>query len=732
MMMSTVHQYEPRRRPAVRRALAVLLAAGVVAALGTGVQPARAEAPWLTVSGGFATFTIPNDYVSATFGSPQLLNVEGNFGPAGNWSELGLSQFGGAWTATIGPLAPGAYYYRVAADDGRVVLKDPTNPTVVTSRPAWSTFFVPGDSAGPVAEVPGVARGSVGELTWTEAGRKRSATVWTPPGYDARARRPYPVLYLQPGADGGSRDWVELGRAGQILDNTTAAGRAVPMIVVMGDGPASPALLAAARGRYRIARDGAHQAIAGAAAGGSAAVRTVLEHPGAFAWAGSFSGTLDDVGRHVDARAVDAGTRVLRLYTGNVTDPAHNATARLVQRLGRTGVRHEFDGVNPALGGNWTTWQDDLADFLPRLFRPGARPGPRPGHLPIVREFRPPATGTSPTPWLSHDARGNTFATFETGPEYAAAQHVTVWGNTAPGGAWLRVPLERAGDRWRGTVGPLRPGLAYYQFIVDLVAKKDPANPTHITTEPNWSTFIVPGPGARLLTDVPQGRGGQVEKLTYTSSVAGGERTAYVWTPPGYDARRATPYPVLYLQHGGGQHYTDWVEMGRAKQILDHEYLDGDLVPMVVVMGEGNVPDFTRELLENIVPAARARYHVASEPSGQALAGLSMGGFQTFEVLRTHPGEFAYVGTFSAALQNSSGIDVAAVNGGTKLLRIYTGNVTDFVYPFTMSTLQTLDGLGIHYEFAGLTPGPHGWDTWQKNLIDFAPRLFRDGASAPR
>jgi enterochelin esterase-like enzyme len=124
------------------------------------------------------------------------------------------------------------------------------------------------------------------------------------------------------------------------------------------------------------------------------------------------------------------------------------------------------------------------------------------------------------------------------------------------------------------------------------------------------------------------------------------------------------------------------------------------------------------------VPAARAHYRISSEPAGQALAGLSMGGFQTFEVLRTHPGEFAYIGTFSSALQNSEGIDVAAVNQGTKLLRIYTGNVTDFVYPFTMSTLATLDRLGIRYEFAGITAGPHGWDTWQQNLIDFAPRLF--------
>jgi enterochelin esterase-like enzyme len=278
-------------------------------------------------------------------------------------------------------------------------------------------------------------------------------------------------------------------------------------------------------------------------------------------------------------------------------------------------------------------------------------------------------------------------------------------------------------------VGPLKPWFYYYKFIVDLVSKKDTSNPTRITSEPTWSTFLAPGRAAHLLTDVPKGRGGTVETLTYNSSVAGEDRTAYVWKPPGYNPRRAAPYPVLYLQHGSGQSYTDWVEMGRAKQILDHQFLRGELVPMVVVMGNGNASDFTKELLENIVPAARANYNISHDPARQALAGLSMGGFQAFDVLRSRPGEFAYIGTFSAGITNPTGFDAAAINSGTKLLRLYSGNVTDFLYPLVISTLATLDNLGIRYEFAEIIPGPHGWDAWQKNLIDFAPRLFRNDAS---
>jgi enterochelin esterase-like enzyme len=731
------HHQSRIRRPGARRRFVAALATtamGIATAL-TGAQPVTAAAPWLTVSDGFASFNVPAADIQNTMGDVSGVVVEANFGPSFNVSELGLVRRGGAWTSVIGPLPPGLYYYRLRGDDTKIV-KDQTNPTTVTSDPTWSTFLVPGDSARLLADVPEGQGGTIGTVTYPSSmpNEERSATVWTPPGYDARRAEPYPVLYLQQGADGSRTDWIELGRAKQILDNLSVQRRMRPMVVVMGDGNVPDfrkelrAIARAVRDRYNIARDPAHQALAGASTGGSQVLRTVLTHPGEFAYVGSFAGPLSVDDLRVDGRAVNAGTKLLRLYTGNVTDRAYNPTYRLLRKLDRAAVRHEFDGVGPDVGHNWKAWQENLADFVARLFRRVPDHRPSPGHLPLTHEFKPPAPGTTPTPWLTRDANGDTFVTVETGTEFADARHVTLWGNWAPGGAWVNVPLARNGDRWRGTVGPLKPWFYYYKFIVDLISKKDTANPTSVTSEPTWSTFLAPGRAAHLLTDVSERRGGTLERLTYNSSVVGEERTAYVWTPPRYDPDRATPYPVLYLQHGSGQSYTDWVEMGRAKQILDNEFLDGKLVPMVVVMGNGNVPDFTKELLENIVPAARTRYNISPDPARQALAGLSMGGFQAFDVLKARPGEFAYIGTFSAGIFNPTGFDAAAVNSGTKLLRIYTGNVTDFLYPFVISTLATLDNLGIRYDFAGITPGPHGWDAWQKNLIDFAPRLFRDNA----
>ncbi|MCK2218470.1 alpha/beta hydrolase-fold protein [Actinomadura sp. ATCC 31491] len=728
-----------------RRRLLTAITAGVLAITATAPLPAAtaraaADAPWLTVSAeGFVSFSVPAAAVEAGVGQVSQLNVEGNFGPSAAWADYGLTRRGDVWTGAIGPLKPGLYSYQVTGDDTKG-LKDPTNSTGVASKPLWSTFLVPGEATQLLADAPEGQGGKVETLTYRSGNEQRTARVWTPPGYRAQGPERYPVLYLRSGAGVSATDWLDLGRAKQILDNLSLRKAVKPMVVVMGDGTGDAAADAAAGGagsgaggdqelpelrkavadRYRVHRDPAHQAIAGVAEGGTQALRAALSRPHDFAYAGSFSGLLTDAGARPDA-AAGRHLKLLRLYTGNVTDPAYNATVRLTKALDRARVPYEFDGVNPDAGANWNAWRENLIDFAPRLFREVREHGPSAGHGRLKGEFKPPAPGTTPTPFVTEDG----FVTFETTTDLKDAQHVKVWANWAPNGSWLRIPMTRAGDRWRLTAGPLDPWFYYYQWIVDGVSAKDVSNPTKVTSEPNWSSFFVAGERSRLLSDVPAGKGGKVESLTYHSNVAGADRTALVWTPPGYDPGRAQPYPVFYLQHGGGQNYTDWVEMGRAKQILDHRFLDGDLVPMVVVMGNGNVPDFNKELLENIVPAVQARYHISDDPAQQALAGLSMGGGQTFSMLKAHPGRFGYVAVFSAGFGSGAGVDAAAINNGTKLLRLYVGDRTDFVYPSFMASLTTLDSLGIRYEFDGPTPGPHGWDVWQKNLIDLTPRLFK-------
>ncbi|GAA2033740.1 alpha/beta hydrolase [Pseudokineococcus marinus] len=721
----------PWRRGVAVAAGAAMVLGGVVAT----AAPASAATPWLVVDeSGFATFTVPVGEVEESVGRDvSQIVAEGNFGPSSNWAEFGLTLRGDTATGVVGPLEPGAYYYQVTADD-QYTVKDPTNPTSVASEPEWSTFVVAGEGAELLVDAPEGARGEVRELTYRSsvAGEDRAALAWTPPDYDAERAEPYPVLYLQHGGGQGYRDWVEVGRAGQILDNLYAAGDIAPMVVVMGDGNVRSFpdellrnITRAAERQLNISSDPAQRALAGLSMGGGQAFEVLRSDPGAFSHVGTFGAGRFDL-EDLPVEEINAGTDLLRLYVGNQTDIAYNDVHTALEALDAAGVEHQFDGAKPDAGHNWDAWQEDLVDFSQRLFQDGRYPGLSPGHELIEEPFTPTAPEDGSTPWISEDG----FVTFETTTDFADAEHVTVWANWGPSNLWLRVELSKAGDRWRGTVGPLEPGWYHYRLIVDMQSVKDTRNPTSVTSEPTWSQFLVPGGAARVLTPVPEDERGTVQPMTYDSGVAGEERTALVWTPPGFDADRAEPWPVLYLQHGGGQSYTDWPEMGHAAEILDNHLRDGNLEPMVVVMGNGNVGDFTTELLENIAPAAEEQFGVSDDPQRRALAGLSRGGFQTLEVLRQRPGTFGYIGAFSAGLSgDGSDLDVEAVNEGTTLLRLYNGNVTDFTYGSVRSTLELFDRLGVEHEFDGYYEGPHGWDTWQHALVDFAPRLFRQATA---
>ncbi|MFC7404100.1 alpha/beta hydrolase [Georgenia alba] len=728
--MSDLRQGRPAAAGAWRQMIAG--AAGMLVALGAAVTPAAATEPWLTVDDeGFATFTVPVDELEAMVGGEVTQIVaEGNFGPSANWAEFGLTLRGDVATAVLGPLEPGQYYYQITADD-HLTVKDPTNDTSVASEPEWSTFFVPGEGAELLADAPAADRGELQELTYRSsvAREQRVALAWTPPDYDADRPEPYPVLFLQHGGGQSYRDWTEVGRAAQIFDNLYAAGRIQPMVVVMGNGNVDdfPAELRrhitrVAQRTFNISRDPSQRALAGLSMGGGQAFDVLATRPGDFGYVGTFGAGRFDHLDDLPVEAINEGTELFRLYVGNQTDIAYNDVFTAMDALDRAGVEHEFDGANPDAGHNWDAWQENLVDFAQRLFQEPPFEGMSPGHLPIEEPFETPAPGTTPTPWVDE----NGYVTFETSTEFADAEHVTVWANWGPSHLWTRVELSKAGDRWRGTVGPLSPGWYHYRFIVDLESTKDTGNPTSVTSEPTWSQFFVPGESARMVTPVPDGEGGEIRELNYHSDVTEGERTALAWTPPGYDVDREEPYPVFYLQHGGGQSYTDWTEMGQAKNILDNHFRDGNLEPMVVVMGNGNVDDFTSELLENLAPAAEEQLNVSDDPDRRALAGLSMGGGQTMQILTTRPGEFAYVGTFSAGYSGDpAALDADAINDGTTLLRLYNGNVTDFTYDSVVGTLETFDQVGIEYEFAGFFEGPHGWDTWQHDLIDFAPRIFR-------
>ena len=184
----------------------------------------------------------------------------------------------------------------------------------------------------------------------------------------------------------------------------------------------------------------------------------------------------------------------------------------------------------------------------------------------------------------------------------------------------------------------------------------------------------IPEPGVDFysIKDVPHG---QVREVWYHSSVTGSWRHALVYLPPDYDANTKARYPVLYLQHGGGEDETGWIRQGRANVILDNCIAAKECKPMIVVMAYGYARR-AGQPIPNVAPgpspeAARARedmtktfeddvklalipfvdktYRTLTDRDHRAMAGLSMGGFQTFHVTLNNLDLFSHIGGFSGA-----------------------------------------------------------------------------------
>ncbi len=308
-------------------------------------------------------------------------------------------------------------------------------------------------------------------------------------------------------------------------------------------------------------------------------------------------------------------------------------------------------------------------------------------------------------------------------------------------------PIAMAKDAngvWSVTIGPLPPNWYGYGYILDGVNIPDPANRDIWSGSTSaWSYVMVPGPEADFMADaaVPHGVWGTVR---YFSKVTQTERQMQVYTPPGYN-RDNRVYPVFYLMHGGGGNDTDWIVNMRANYILDNLIAQNKIVPMIVVMADGNVKSlgfsyslpqdvFPQELLGSIIPAIEQNYRVAPGPQNRALAGLSLGGLWTLDTLLLAPGSFAYLGVFSSGWFPATRDDLVqnhldlltnpAINKETKLLWITVGDTTDIAYNNNFATLALFDQYQIKYTFVQGTGG-HVWNTWRHNLVSFAPLLFR-------
>jgi enterochelin esterase-like enzyme len=305
----------------------------------------------------------------------------------------------GVWSVTTGPLAPDFYGYSFIADG--VSLTDPSNPLLKPNLLfQQSQLHVPGQPSLPW-EVSSVPHGTIHHHFYKSGvvGDERDFYVYTPPGYDPRAKQTYPVLYLLHGYSDDASGWTAVGRANVILDNLIARGRAKPMVVVMPLGYGAPEMLSyrerafdhhELRDRnfdrfrqalltevipqveiaYQVTRDRNSQAIAGLSMGGAESLLTGLNTLNQFTWIGAFSSGGESDNFDTDFPTLDAKANqqlhLLWIACGT-EDDLIGINRQLRAWLVSKGVQH-VDIETPG-AHTWMVWRRNLTDFASLLFR---------------------------------------------------------------------------------------------------------------------------------------------------------------------------------------------------------------------------------------------------------------------------------------------------------------------------------------------------------------------------
>jgi enterochelin esterase-like enzyme len=322
------------------------------------------------------------------------------------------------------------------------------------------------------------------------------------------------------------------------------------------------------------------------------------------------------------------------------------------------------------------------------------------------------------------------------------------------------------------TAGPMDEGFHYYHLIIDGGVFNDPGTGNFYGSQ-RWESGVeIPAKDQDFyaLKDVPHGH---IQQVLFPSKSTKTLRVANVYTPPGYEQGK-TKYPVLYLQHGWGENETSWAIQGKANLIMDNMIAEGRIKPFIVVMTYGmtntgapigrrpppaprqtnattvtntsrpagggmgapglvasgvtageptGVAAFQDVLIDELIPYIDSHFRTIANRDHRAMAGLSMGGFETHTITLAKPDVFGYWGLLSGGNYNPTELqgktkpkgifisygskETGGANGLPKVeadLKAAGYNVTTYVSP------------GTAHEFL----------SWRRSLYQMAPMLFKN------
>ena len=299
---------------------------------------------------------------------------------------------------------------------------------------------------------------------------------------------------------------------------------------------------------------------------------------------------------------------------------------------------------------------------------------------------------------------------------------------------------------WTGESDPQDEGFHYYQLWIDGAAVPDPGS-LYFYGAMRWGSGIeVPAHDQDIyaLKNVPHG---QVRQILFFSESTNTIRRAFVYTPPDYENNLNQRYPVLYLQHGFGEDETGWTNQGKAHLIMDNLIAEGKAKPFIIVMTYGmtneiefgglrnfDIKPFQTVLVEELIPYIDKNFRTLSDQPNRAMAGLSMGGFETRLITLNNPDKFAYIGLFSGGnisvedVKNTPGfkekVKLVFVSYGSRELDSMKRNARNFGgNPKDITDAVAKEGLNTHFYVSPNTA--HEWQSWRRSLYEFAQLLFK-------
>ncbi|MDE7284704.1 MAG: enterochelin esterase [Lachnospiraceae bacterium] len=693
-------------------------------------------------------------------------------------------------------IKPGFHYFNWYVDG--VQIRDPQSPICFGCFEPINFFEIP-EKDEDFYFLKDVPHGDVQIRKYMSGVNSHMKTcyVYTPPGYSNDSERKYPVLYIQHGVGENETGWIWNGKLNLIMDNLIAAGSCKEMLVVMCSGYAfkegedpvfypgdfdaelTKDCIPFIEKNFRVISDRKHRAMAGLSLGSAQAALTVGKHPDLFAYLGVFSGVAEEPVEKI-MEMEDNRPEVVFLSCGKGETELLRNLENISEQMKEKGInciQKSYEGFH-----EWHVWRKSLRDFVKYLFL-------NENYSQVLMEERTAEENSAKEQSETENVRAVysevqalkqlkeesilffdpvykqvIFAVDEKGRpagRYKDLPHgveVTAPGQAvfrmyAPGAKTVetdifgigRIALNKETDDsmegwWTGSKSGISPGFHYHDYYVNGTRVLNPLAPTGYGAFRGIGMFEMPEEDFKkyIPSDVPHG---SIHMNYYKSSQTGRYKLCYVYTPPDYDRNPDRRFPVLYLQHGGGENEIGWIWQGRLDNIADNMLADGRMQEMIIVMNTGYAfrPDgsshpslgsFDEELVNDCIPFIDEYYRTIPDRENRAMAGLSMGGMQTQKTVCENPGLFAWAGIFSGGLTiqdpmgDYSGIllDKKEFEKRFKLLFVACGT-QDAFYAATRKNMDKVLECGIALKTFE-EYGYHDWTFWRHCIKRFLPMLF--------